>query len=129
MKSGAPLKLLCRNRSQDGTFYVPSETRNRICRKIADTGICRIPDDSIQFSRWPLFQAQEKHSRKTRKEIFWHAWKGWHRGQSFVRLRAPRSRPHLPEVDVFAVWAIKKAPPETVKPLEWMLRRSTRTSI
>ncbi|GHU24448.1 hypothetical protein FACS189488_09130 [Betaproteobacteria bacterium] len=44
-----------------------------------------------------------------------------------VHLRAPRSRSRLPEVTLFAIWAMEKDPPAASKPIEWMLLTSVPT--
>jgi hypothetical protein len=44
-----------------------------------------------------------------------------------VRLRAPRKRSSLPEVELFAIWAIEKDAPAETRPIEWILLTSLPT--
>lgn len=44
-----------------------------------------------------------------------------------VTLKAPRRKPDLPEVTLWAVWSREENPPEGVQPLEWMLLTSVPT--
>jgi len=44
-----------------------------------------------------------------------------------VTLKAPRRKPELPAVTLWAVWSREEDPPEGVRPLEWMLLTSVPT--